>query len=130
MPLYEYKRNATNHITLPLEVQRTIVYGTQSVLNRIVALLLEKRRLGKPVLAALDGWYGVDWGRLKKGLMDAADVQGISLKFVSAMGLYKTEAEIENYRQPFVTDDPSFGRVNRNGALEDIFDAQKIAALK
>jgi hypothetical protein len=37
--------------------------------------------------------------------------------------------EIENYRQRFVTDDPSFGRVNREGTLADILDGKKIDAL-
>src|SRR5450631_941360 len=130
MPLYEYRKNAKNLIPLPLEVQKAIVVGTDPVLNRVVALLLNIRQHKRHITAALDGWYGVDWVNLKKGLLSAAKAQGLSLKFVSVMGLYKPEAEIESYRQPHVTDDPSFGRVNRNGTLEDVFDRQKITDLK
>jgi hypothetical protein len=130
MPLYEYRKNATNRIRLPLQVQEAIVCGTQPVLRHIVTLLREKNKPGHPVLAAVDGWYGVDWARLRTGLSEEARTQGLSLEIISAMGFYKAEADIENYRRPHVTDDPSFGFVNRNGALEDILDERKIAALQ
>jgi len=42
--------------------------------------------------------------------------------------LCRDEAEIERYRQPYVTDDPFFGLLNRGGALEDILDGRRIAA--
>jgi hypothetical protein len=130
MPLYEYRKNATNQVPLPIQVQEAIVCGSQPVVNRMVTLLREKKKPGKSVIAALDGWYGVDWKRFRTGLLEAARAQGLRLEIVSAMGLYKAEAEIENYRQQYVTDDPSFGRVNRGGTLEDLLDGQKTAALK
>ena len=130
MPLYEYRKNAKNPVPLPLEVQQAIVCGTEPVVNRIVELLHELKQKKKHVTAALDGWYGVDWVRLRAGLQAAAKARGLSLKFESVMGLYQSAAEIERYRQPYVTDDPSFGRVNRNGTLSDILDGQKIADLK
>jgi hypothetical protein len=93
-------------------------------------LLRGRKKPGKSVIAAIDGWYGVDWKRLQTGLSEAARTQGLRLEILSSMRLYKAEAEIENYRQQYVTDDPSFGRVNRDGTFEDILDGQKIAALK
>jgi hypothetical protein len=130
MPLYEYRKNAKNHVPLPPEVQQAVVCGTESVVNRIVSLLLEFPPGEKALIAALDGWYGVDWVRLKTALLTAASAKGLSLKLVSVAELCRPEAEIESYRRPYVTEDPSFGRVNQHGALEDIFDRQKIAALK
>jgi len=130
MPVYEYRKNAVNRVTLPFQEQGAIICGTQAVVHHIVALLRGKQKPGRPVIAALDGWYGVDWAQLSAGLSRAAKAQGLKLAVVSAAGLYKTEAEIENYRQPYVTEDPSFGRVNRGGVMEDILDDQKIAALK
>ena len=103
--------------------------GTQPVLRQMVTLLRAQHKPGHPVRAAVDGWYGVDWARLKTGLLEEAKAQGLSLRIISTAELYKPEAEIENYRRPYVTDDPSFGFVNRNGALEDILDGRKIAAL-
>jgi hypothetical protein len=130
MPLYEYRKNATNHITLPSPAQNAIVNGTGEVVSAILATICGQKKPVGPTMVAVDGWYGVDWERLKSRLLDAAKAKGISISLVSTAGLYKAEAEIEKYRQPFVTDDPSFGYVNRNGSLEDILDPQKIAALK
>ena len=130
MPLYEYRKNAENPVDLPPDIRQAIVCGTGPVLKRIVELLADRGRRKKPVTAALDGWYGVDWAQLKNGLLTAAKARGLSLKFVSTAGLYRPEAEIDIYRGPFVTDDPSFGRVNRNGTLGDILDIGKITAFK
>ena len=130
MPLYEYRKNAKNPVPLPLEVQQAIVCGTEPVVNRIVELLHEIKQHKKHVTAALDGWYGVDWVRLRAGLQAAANAKGLLLKIESVMGLYQPATDIEKYRQPFVTDDPSFGRVNRTGTLADILDRQKITDLK
>ena len=130
MPLYEYRKNATNHISLSQKVQDALVTGTQSVVNEILVKTCDKKKSGKPARAAIEGWYGVDWSRLKKTLSDAAKSKGVSISIISTAGLFKSQEDIEKYRQPFVTDDPSFGRVNGQGVLEDILDAGKVAALK
>src|SRR5271157_4310904 len=114
MPLYEYRKNAKNPVPLSREVQQAIACGTEPVANRIVSLLLEIRQRKKTITAAMDGWYGVDWIHLKTALLAAAAAKGLSLKFVSVMEICKPEAEIERYRQPYVTEDPSFGRANQN----------------
>ena len=130
MPLYEYRKNATNRVAVPPAVREGIVCGTSPVIHHILALLRDKRPAGQPVTAAIDGWYGVDWAGLKAGLMAAAQAQGLVLEIVSTAGLYQPADAIEAYRKPFVTDDPSFGRVNGQGVLEDILDAGKLAVLK
>jgi hypothetical protein len=130
MPLYEYRKNATNHIVVPPEVRQEIVCGTPRVLHRILVLAEEKRRAGQPAAVAVDGWYGVDWAGLATGLRETAKRRGVSLELVSTAQLYQPAARIEEYRQPFVTDDPSFGRVNGQGTLEDILDNQKVTELK
>jgi len=131
MPLYEYRKNATNHVPVGSAIQQEIVCGTEPALSRILALLQEKGKTsGKPAMAAVDGWYGVDWIGLKAGLRDAAETKGFPLEIISTADLYLPAPEIEAYRQPFVTDDPSFGRVNGDGVLEDILDREKVAELK
>ncbi len=97
---------------------------------RILALIKEMKRDGKSVTVAIDGWYGVDWAGMKACLTDVAKASGLSIEVVSTAGLYLAEDEVEKYRRPFVTDDPSFGRVNGNGVLEDILDSNKVDALK
>jgi hypothetical protein len=130
MPLYEYRKNALNSVAVPPAIQQEIVCGTRQVATRILTLMQERRPAGRPVTVAVDGWYGVDWAGLKASLIDAAKAQGLSIEVVSTAGLYLPEKELEDYRRPFVTDDPSFGRVNGSGVLEDILDSRKVSALK
>jgi hypothetical protein len=130
MPLYEYRKNAVNRVAVSKTIQDEIVCGTRQVLSRILTLIQERRRARGPVKVAVDGWYGVDWAGLKAALIDAAEADGLAIEVVSTAGLYLQANEIDNYRRPFVTDDPSFGRVNGQGVLEDILDSGKAGALK
>jgi mannose-6-phosphate isomerase class I len=130
MPLYEYRKNATNTVTVPAHIRQKVICGTASVFEHIISLLRERAAAARPVKAAIDGWYGVDWAALKSGLLAAAKTKELSLEIVCTAELYQPAAAIDEYRQPFVTNDPSFGRVNGQGVLEDILDSAKVAALK
>ena len=100
MPLYEYRKNATNKVPVPRAVSQSVVCGTQPVLDRILALIREKTAAGHPAIVAMDGWYGVDWAGLRAGLLAAAQRAGLSLEIVSTAGLYRSATEIDAYRQP------------------------------
>lgn len=126
MPLYEYRKNAENRVAVPAVVKNSIVCGASAVCERLVRLLGKR----KNTAMAVDGWYGVDWTALADGLRKTAKKRNLPLEIIHSAELFQTEAEIEKYRQPFVTDDPSFGKVNSTGALKDILDAGKVAALK
>ena len=130
MPLYEYRKNATNPVTVAPEVRQEIVCGTESVLRCMISLAQERSQAGRPCVVAVDGWYGVDWAGLEAGLRGEAKAQGLALEVVGTAELYKPGDAIEAYRRPFVTEDPSFGRVNGQGVLEDILDDGKVAELK
>jgi len=77
MPLYEYRKNATNHVLVPPAVRDKIVCGTKPVLDRLLALSRECGKPGRPAAVAIDGWYGVDWAGLRTGLRDAAQAEGV-----------------------------------------------------
>jgi hypothetical protein len=126
MPLYEYRKNAENVVAVPAAVKNSVVCGTPAVCERLVKLLGARKNTSM----AVDGWYGVDWAGLAAGLSKAAKKRKLSLKIIFTAELFLAEPELEKYRQPFVTDDPSFGTVNGTGVLEDILDAGKVAALK
>lgn len=130
MPLYEYRKNAENKVVIPPAARDGIVCGSPAVCERLVRLLRETRTPQRPATLAVDGWYGVDWAELEAGLLRAAKGQNLSLAVVSTAELFCDENHIDKYRQPYVSDDPSFGRVNDNGVIEDILDAGKVAALK
>lgn len=130
MPLYEYRKNAANHISIPADVRDELVCGTRPVLERMLAISRAKKKPGQPAVVAIDGWYGVDWAGLQAGWREAGQAQGIAVELLPMVGLFKPAAEVEAYRRPFVTDDPSFGYVNSKGVLEDILAAEKVASLK
>ena len=130
MPLYEYRKNAVNQVSIASSVRKEIVCGTPNVLQRILALLQENKKMGRQATAAIDGWYGVDWVQLNTALREIAKAQGVPLQIVSTADMFLSPDKIEDYRRPYVTDDPSFGRVNGSGVLEDILDSGKIAEFK
>jgi len=122
MPLYEYKKNAENRIRLPEGMGKNIICGSQEVLKSIAGKIADVKK----GLVLFDGWYGVNWDKiiteLKAELPDA--------RFTNAATLFKTVEIIEDYREPSLTDDPSFGWVNDQGILEDIMDEEKIELFK
>jgi len=122
MPLYEYKKNAENRISLPPEMENNIVCGNNEVLKEITAKIAGV----KNGLVLLDGWYGVNWDTLIKQLK----VELPEVRFTEAASLFKTPGEINEYRARFISDDPSFGWVNDKGLLEDIMDDEKIGSFK
>jgi hypothetical protein len=128
MPLYEYRKNAENRVSLPGDLAPTLTSGTDAVCDRIAAML-DVRPSGTTVLA-IDGWYGVAWQALADGVRQAAGRLGVQVEVVSTTSLFRSAEELSAYRKPFVTDDPSFGRVNGTGTIADVMDAAKIVALK
>lgn len=122
MPLYEYKKNAENRISLPKGMEKNIFCGSKEVIKSITS----KIRSLKNGLVLFDGWYGINWGKivtqLKVGLPDA--------QFTNIVSLFKPIEMIEKYRKPFITDDPGFGWVNDKGIVEDLIDEEKITSFR
>lgn len=130
MPLYEYRKNAINHLSMAPSVREEVVCGMPNVPQRILALLQENKKMGRQATAAIDGWYGVDWVQLNAALREIAKAQGVPLQIVSTADMFLSPDKIEDYRRPYLTDDPSFGRVNVSGVLEDILDSGKMDRFK
>lgn len=122
MPLYEYKKNAENRIRLSKGMEKNIFCGSKEFHTSIT----DKIGSIKNGLVLFDGWYGIDWDKIISQLkIELPDAQ-----FTNAASLFKPIEVIEDYRRPFVTDDPSFGWVNDKGIMEDIMDGEKIASFK
>lgn len=117
MPLYEYAKNAENHVDLKGKQSRAVI-GT----NQVVRTLAELCRKG-PVAA--DGWYGVDWKAFRHEMEQACP----GLLCVHAYSIYQSQEKIAAYQKRYETDDPSFGWVNSDGSLEDLIDQEKVQAL-
>lgn len=122
MPLYEYKKNAENQIRLSKGMEKNIFCGSKEFLTSITG----KINSIKNGLVLFDGWYGIDWEKiitqLKSELPDA--------QFTNVANLFKSVETINDYRRPYVTDDPSFGWVNDTGIIEDLMDDGKITLFK
>lgn len=129
MPLYEYRKNAENHVSLQAGLTEQFVLGTQAVADRIIARIKE-HRTGRPVLIACDGWYGVDFHKVRENLNAAANRADLYVEFVEARELFQPVEQIDAYRKPYETDDPAFGWVNTEGVLQDVMDAARIDALR
>jgi hypothetical protein len=123
MPLYEYRKNAENPVTLPGTLKSTIRVGTEAVAEELLRLAL-----ANPSRTLLvDGWYGVDWKSLRASLETAAASAGAAVTVHTTAGLFRDD--LGGYRQRFVTEDPSFGWVNSDGVLADILEPARVAAL-
>lgn len=119
MPLYENRFHAENKIRVSEKTRNAAVFGTAAVLD----VLLDALRAGKAVAA--DGWYGVDWPALRQAVQAAVP----EAEIVNANSLFVSREELDRYKQRYITDDPSFGYVNREGQITDILDQQKLDAL-
>jgi len=125
MPLYEYRKNAENRIPVSDGLKQNLVLGVSSVCEHLIRTATANGHKS----IALDGWYGVDWQRLQRGLEEAAAAQSVAVKVISSSGLFQSPEEIEAYRKPYVGEDPSFGRVNGEGVMEDIMSQEALTEL-
>lgn len=54
----------------------------------------------------------------------------IGIETVPAAGLFQPIDLIMRYKQPYLTEDPSFGIVCEDGVIEDLMDEEKCALLR
>lgn len=127
MPVYESEKNATNFIKVKEDTKNSAMFGWQQVIDYLAGVAIDR---GGNV--ALDAWYGTEVEDVAKALKDAILLKkpDINIEVYSTRELFVERQKIIEYNAPYVTEDPGFGRVNRNGTLEDIFDGEKLEALK
>ncbi len=78
----------------------------------------------------LDGYAGVLWDELRKGLSNAFENLKLQICWVDFSETFKSEKEIDDLAKPFLGgDDPIFG-TRTTLSLLDLFDAQKIDNIK
>lgn len=131
MPLYEYAHNAENRIRVSEQTAASVVSGSGAVAGFILDQIREKYESSKStVLVAMEGWYGIDWTVLLKELSSLGKSRKIAVEPVPASGLFQSRESIGQYKQPYLTEDPSFGIVCEDGVIEDLLDEEKCAALR
>ena len=125
MPVYESIKNADNKIVISARNKDSVIFGW----DKVVAALADKVATGAKVIA-LDGWYGIDYAKIACALAKKLEAAGKKVTLLPATDLYLSREEIVAYNQPYVTDDPGFGKVNGAGVIEDIMSADAIADAK
>jgi mannose-6-phosphate isomerase class I len=131
MPLYEYKKNAENRISIDPVLRDQIISGPTPVCKRLCEAIAKRATDGRPVRVALDGWYGIAWPKLIAEIQAQAAETGLKLKAQSIVSVFRSPDEIANYRRKFtVTSDPGFGAVNDEGRLIDLIDTAKLNSLR
>lgn len=122
MPVYESTKNADNKIVVSAQSRNSVIFGW----DKVVAALAGKVADGAKTIS-LDGWYGVNYEKIATAL--AEQIQG-EVVLIPAYKLYLSRDEIIAYNQPYVTDDPGFGKVNTTGVIEDVLNKDAVAAAK
>ena len=125
MPVYESIKNADNRIKISAQNKDSVIFGW----DKVVSALSDMVNAGKKTIA-LDGWYGIDFEKIAKAVEEKVKAQGKEVVLVPAYELYVSREEVIAYNQPYVTDDPGFGKVNKTGVIEDIMKAEAVAAVK
>ena len=124
MPVYESIKNADNKIVISAKNKDSVVFGWEKVVEKLASLVSAGQAI------AIDGWYGINYEKIAKALAAKVEAKGLKVELIAASDLYKSREDIIAYNQPYVTDDPGFGRVNKAGVIEDIMCECAIASVK
>ncbi|MBR4059436.1 MAG: hypothetical protein IKK03_06310, partial [Lachnospiraceae bacterium] len=125
MPVYESIKNADNRIAISASNKDSVIFGWDKTVEALVSQVCA----GKKNIA-IDGWYGIDFKKIANAVAEKLIAQGKTVVMIPANELYVSRADIIKYNQPYVTDDPGFGKVNKTGVIEDIMSKDAVAAAK
>ena len=131
MPLYENDRNAENRIKVKKKWSDAVVFGAGETLSEMCRVYRDTfSEQKRSITLAFDGWYGVQWKEIISSLQKTFKNEKLSAEVVPVNTVFKSPAEIEAYKQPYFSDDPSFGVVNAGGVIADIMDGSKVEELR
>ena len=126
MPLYEDRANAENIIAIAQEHCDSVIDDNSSVYAEFIKAIKDRSaKLARPLVAAFDGWYGVEWEKIISALKNS-DKDGLISSYIDMGEYFKPVSEINSYKQKNITDDPGFGYVNSDGTIEDLLEKEKI----
>lgn len=125
MPVYESIKHADNKIRISDANRDSVVFGW----DKVAAALAAKADAGAKTVA-IDGWYGIDYQKIADAVAAKLKAAGKEVTLIPAHKLFVSRDKIIAYNQPYVTDDPGFGKVNNKGVIEDILDPAAVAAAK
>ncbi len=120
MPLYEGRQNVENKIKVEQKITDSVVLGPVEVCKEIAHQISIASKKKNQLAVAFDGWYGVEWDKIIDELKKHLSTESVS--FINFNSVLKPLSEIDEYKKPFIGEDPSFGYANREGKISDIVD--------
>ena len=130
MPIYENRNNAENKIKIPQNMQDEISVGLTASCNAVAKSAQEIcKKKSSGITISMDGWYGVAWNSLIKEMKAAFTRLNIKAEFSDTAMLFLASKEIDAYKKPYLSNDPSFGKVNSTGTIDDILDMTALTAM-
>ncbi|MDY3004887.1 MAG: hypothetical protein SOR92_10505 [Christensenella hongkongensis] len=124
MPVYESTKNAENKIVISEQAKKSVIFGWEKSIAKLAAECSDQ----PDTVIAIDGWYGINYEKIAQALKTALPSKRV--KILPVQSVFKSREDIIAYNAPYVTEDPGFGKVNKTGVIEDIFDVEKVNELK
>lgn len=120
--------NPVNRLNLPEAMLASMRTGAGAGAAEHIAqtLLADLTRLGRPCCVALDGYKGVDFGPIVRELQEHLTAAGVAVTTLDVNRVYQSPEQLRTLLAPWLTEDPSFGRVFP-GELVDLTDPEQVA---
>lgn len=130
MPWYT-RVDGVNKPDIPAEWSQSIVTGTHEICQFILELIKSHwENQKRPCIIALDGYFGARLKPIAEGIANISDSDYYRIETVDFNTVFKSRKKIEEFIQPFLTDDPSFGIVCKKCSIKDMMHPERIAGLK
>ena len=127
---FENRTEALNQPAIQLDRNDELIVGWDEIGDFIGQLVVATTENKDRICAVgLDGYVGTDWPTMVQQLGDSFAKKQIRSIFLNAEGCLKTEEEIDRVLQPYLGDDPVFGRLYKKD-LKSLFDSGRLAALR
>lgn len=124
MRKFKGKIEALNYPGSDLEPQKPVC-GFKAIGEFITDKISEKCRNSPACTVAMDGYTGTDWSEMLNALRQALDAANFSAILINIESCQKSESELEKQLEPYLGDDPVFGRLYPRD-LKTLFDANKL----
>ncbi|MDY6877239.1 MAG: class I mannose-6-phosphate isomerase [Chloroflexota bacterium] len=127
---FENRTEALNQPTIQLHHDDEFKVGWDEIGDFIGQIVMTTARdKSRVCMIGIDGYVGTDWPATIERLETAFVEKGIRSVFLNAEDCLKSEAEIDEILQPYLGDDPVFGRLYKKG-LKSLYDSGRLATLR
>lgn len=127
---FESRIEALNQPVFDLDKEQPPIIGWKAIAGLLDQLYADQfQNKNRPAIIALDGYVGNDWQFIIGQIEEELEALGYSVSYFNVESALKSQAEIDKMLEPFLTDDPVFGRMYKKDFVT-LFDRQKLALMK